>query len=474
MAASSAPHCTIIPPYILEHLADCADPSIRERATRALVEDEALRRSRSMPSLRPRARAGAPTPTRAATGAPDRTIFDAQNGRSLPGVRVRAEGGAATGDEAVDEAFDGLGDTFDLWLSAYGRDSLDGRGLPLLATVHYDRNYGNAFWDGDQMVFGDGDGVIFGRFTKSLDVIAHELAHGVTQYTSGLVYRGQPGALNEHISDVFGVLVVQHARGQSAAEADWLVGADLLLPGVQGRALRSMIEPGTAYDDPRLGRDPQPAHMDDFVVTSTDYGGVHINSGIPNRAFVVAAQAIGGYAWERAGQIWFDTITGDIRADCDFATFATLTTTAAQRRYGAGSVEHRAVEEAWVAVGVTDTGAEPAPAEPDPHVPGPDVPETEVLVRRTGGFAGLVKESTVRLDELERADAQAWAELLAGEELQDASARAASSEDRGADRFWYTVCCDEPPLEVEVPEQELREPTRELLERALHAETDWP
>ena len=498
MATSSAPHqgrglgtarscCTIIPPYILEHLADCDDPTVRARATRTLIEDEAVRRARAMPSVRPDGRAEAPVPRqRAATGAPDRTVFDAQNGRSLPGVRVRVEGEAETGDVAVDEAYDGLGETFDLWLRAYGRDSLDGQGLPLLASVHYDKDYGNAFWDGDQMVFGDGDGVVFGRFTASLDVIGHELAHGVTQYTSGLVYRGQPGALNEHVSDVFGVLVVQHARGQSAAETDWLVGADLLLPGVQGRALRSMIEPGTAYDDPRLGRDPQPAHMDDFVVTSADYGGVHINSGIPNRAFVLAAQAIGGHAWERAGQIWFDTITGDIRADCDFATFAELTSAAAERRYGAGSSEHRAVVSAWDAVGVMEApdvappieepdpgpGPEPDPVETDTDCGGPDipveVPETEVLVRRTGGFAGLVKESTVRLDELEQAEARAWAELLAGEELQEASAVAAQT--RGADRFWYTVCCDEPPVDVEVPEQALREPTRELLERALETE----
>ena len=206
------------------------------------------------------------------------------------------------GDDAVNEAYDGLGATWELWSTAYARDSLDGKGMPLLATVHYGRNYDNAFWDGSQMVFGDGDGVIFERFTKSLDVIGHELAHGVTEHTAGLLYQGQSGALNESISDVFGVLVKQKALGQSAAQADWLVGAELLNASVKGRALRDMRNPGTAYDDPRLGKDPQPAHMDDYVDTQDDNGGVHINSGIPNRAFVLAADAIGGNAWDAAGR----------------------------------------------------------------------------------------------------------------------------------------------------------------------------
>ena len=469
--------CSVIPPYILEALAVSGDPVLESSAQRTLVQDAELRRQRSAPTAAPPRggleREGASVPPELGPeGTVRRTVYDARGLTRLPGVQVRAEGEPTNGDLAVDEAHDGLGSTHALWLDAYGRDSLDGRGLPLLATVHYGQRYDNAFWDGDQMVFGDGDGVIFGRFTASLDVIGHELAHGVTQYTSGLVYRGQPGALNEHISDVFGVLVVQRARAQSAAEADWLIGADLLLPGVQGRALRSMIEPGTAYDDPRLGRDPQPAHMDDFVVTTADHGGVHLNSGIPNRAFALAAIELGGYAWERAGQVWFDAITGDIAADCDFVTFAGLTTTAAARRYGPGSAEHRAVMGAWAAVGVIATGAEhpggPAETGPSDAEPSETEPsDTEVMVRRSGGFAGVVKESRVRLDDLAHEDAQAWAELLTGPELQAAAAK--SQSDRGADRFWYTVCCEEPPVDVEVPEQALAEPTRDLLERTLHA-----
>lgn len=472
VTSHSGTRCSVIPPYILEALAASGDPMLESSAQRTLVQDAVLRRQRTAPTAAPprgdlEGDGDLLPPAPGSQGIVRRTVYDARGLTSLPGAQVRAEGEPATADVAVEEAYDGLGSTYALWMGAYGRDSLDGKGLPLLATVHYGQRYDNAFWDGDQMVFGDGDGVIFGRFTASLDVIGHELAHGVTQYTSGLVYRGQPGALNEHISDVFGVLVVQRERGQSAAEADWLIGADLLLPGVQGRALRSMTEPGTAYDDPRLGRDPQPAHMDAFVVTTADHGGVHINSGIPNRAFALAALEIGGYAWERAGQVWFDAITGDIAADCDFATFAGLTAAAAERRYGPGSPEHRAVIGAWEAVGVLrDT--RPADAElPGAEAPAVEPSETEVLVRRSGGFAGVVKEGRVRLEDLGDEDAQAWTELLSGPELQ--AAAASSQPSPGADRFWYAVCCEEPPVDVEVSEQALAEPTRDLLERTLDA-----
>src|ERR1041384_3152529 len=132
------------------------------------------------------------------------------------------------------------------------------------------------------MVYGEGDGVIFGSFTASLYVVAHELTHGVTEFEAGLEYSGQPGALNESMSDVFGCMVKQWAREETVADADWLIGAELLLPTVQGRALRSLKEPGSAYDDPRIGRDPQPSHMRDYVFLPDtprgDYGGVHVNS----------------------------------------------------------------------------------------------------------------------------------------------------------------------------------------------------
>ncbi|GMA85648.1 hypothetical protein GCM10025868_08980 [Angustibacter aerolatus] len=155
------------------------------------------------------------------------------------------------------------------------------------------------------------------------------------------------------MSDVFGSLVKQHLLGQSAASADWLIGEGLFTDAVQGVALRSMKAPGTAYDDPTLGKDPQPASMADLVDTSDDNGGVHINSGIPNRAFYLAATAIGGNAWEGAGAVWYDTLTGgSLEPDADFATFAAATVTAATARFGEGSPQAAAVADAWAQVGV--------------------------------------------------------------------------------------------------------------------------
>ncbi|WP_067248018.1 M4 family metallopeptidase [Microbacterium resistens] len=285
------------------------------------------------------------------SAAPDRTISDACGTEELPGMVVRREDDPPVADAAANEAFDGLGATFDLLLDAFARDSLDGAGAPLHATVHYGVDYDNAFWDGERMVFGDGDGEVFRGFTGSVSVIGHELGHGVIQATAGLAYQGQSGALNESIADVIGVLTEQHLRGQSAEEATWLVGEGIFTEAVQGRALRSMIQPGTAYDDDELGRDPQPAHMRDFVDTTEDNGGVHINSGIPNRAFALFARALGGNAWEAAGSVWYRALTGGLPATATFATFARATLDAAAE---AGEKTVAALRAAWTDVGVLE------------------------------------------------------------------------------------------------------------------------
>lgn len=346
----------VVPPFLLERIAEHSAenrqgvrvPHASSSAAHTLeVDREFLDRRAHAQSIDSDS---APDTTRALI----RSIHDAQNTRELPGTLVRREGQPPTGDRSVDEAYAGLGVTYEFFRQVYGRNSLDGRGLPLVATVHYDQDYDNAFWDGERMVFGDGDGEVFGRFTASLSVIAHELAHGFTQYSSQLEYSGQAGALNESLSDVFGVLVEQYSLGQSADEASWLVGKGLFLPAVQGRALRSMIEPGTAYDDDVLGRDPQPADMDSYVVTTADYGGVHINSGIPNRAFALTAIGLGGAAWERAGQVWFDVTTNSaLPPTVDFEGFASATVAAARSRYGNESDVRRVVERAWATVGVS-------------------------------------------------------------------------------------------------------------------------
>jgi len=348
---------SIVPPYLLAAIAERAEPEMRTAAAAArrslLTVDAPFRSARLTLSVD-----GRDLVVELDRDAPVRTISDAHGTETLPGDVVRDEGDDPTGDPAVDEAYDGLGATYELFQTVYGRDSIDGRGLPLDATVHYGRDYDNAFWDGERMVFGDGDGEVFTRFTASLSVIGHELAHGVTQYSSGLIYEGQAGALNESVSDVFGALVEQYALGQSADEASWLIGEGLFTARVRGRALRSMSAPGTAYDDPVLGTDPQPAHFDDYIETEEDSGGVHLNSGIPNRAFHLAATALGGDAWDRAGRIWYDTIMGDLPSTSTFARFAAATLAAADARYGAGSTESDAVAAGWRGVGVTPGGSD--------------------------------------------------------------------------------------------------------------------
>lgn len=342
-----------IPPYILDRIIRNGSQHQRQCALGTLAHVQQL-----LPNPGPPRQPSGNTllPERGQPGQPLRSIHDAQRLMQLPGKEVRTEGQPPTGDAAVDEAYDALGATYAFFWEVFERDSIDNRGFPLVGTVHYGEGYENAFWNGAQMVFGDGDGEIFNRFTRSLDVVAHELAHGVTESEAGLVYFNQAGALNESMSDVFGVLTRQFSLEQTADQADWLIGADLLTDKVQGVALRSMANPGSAYDDPLLGKDPQPGHMRDFVDTRDDNGGVHINSGIPNRAFYLLAIALGGHAWEKAGRIWYDTLCDQRLAnDADFMTFARLTLDNAASRFGASGAEWQAVAQAWADVGVTST-----------------------------------------------------------------------------------------------------------------------
>jgi Zn-dependent metalloprotease len=343
--------CTIVPPHLLRHVADQhGDEQVRELVQRTLTLDREQRRTRVAAQLIAKA------PPATAPAAANRTLHDAAHKETLPGKTVRSEGGPATGDQQVDEIYDWLGVTFDFYNTAYGRNSIDGAGLPMVATVHYGVDYDNAFWDGSQMVYGDGDQRVFKTFTGPLDVTGHELTHGVTQYSGGLNYQGQSGALNESLSDVFGSLVKQYHLGQTADQADWLIGQGLFADAVNGVALRSMKAPGTAYDDPNLGKDPQPAEMANYVDTDSDNGGVHINSGIPNHAFYVAATTIGGHAWEKAGRVWYDTITSKkVPQGADFATFASMTYATAGKLFGVNSMESDAVSDAWAKVGVKVT-----------------------------------------------------------------------------------------------------------------------
>jgi len=332
--------------------------NIRQAALNTLLSTARLRGQRALRSTFGIGVSATPTDGR-------RTVFDCQNSDDLTNaVLVRTEQGAASSDEPVNRAFDGLGTTRDFYREVFDRNSIDDKGMRLDAYVHRGTDYNNAFWDGQEMVFGDGDGFTFTDFTGSLDVIGHELTHGVTEHVAGLEYHDQPGALNESMSDVFGSMIKQWSLEQTADEADWLIGAEIFTPTVDADALRSMKAPGTAYDNAFFGKDPQPDHMRKYAqlpnTDEGDYGGVHINSGIPNKAFYLTATKIGGCAWGGPGQIWYAALkaSGPLT---EFQGFADTTHMQAGQLYGIGSSEQEAVAEAWQEVGIRISGAQARP-----------------------------------------------------------------------------------------------------------------
>jgi Zn-dependent metalloprotease len=334
----------ILPPYILERLARRDD--LRERVLNTLALDRRFRLARAESVARSGGRLARPTTFARVGGTPNRTIYDQQHGDvQTPGAVVRTEGQGPVADSSVDDAYDGLGYTYAFYWDVFQRDSIDGQGMPLAGCVHFGQAYDNAFYDGaGHMFFGDGDGQVLIDTTKGIDVIGHELTHGVTQHEANLVYSGQSGALNESISDVFGIQVKQKALGLSVTASDWLIGAEIVGPELTP-ALRSMAKPGQAN-----AQDQQPADMDGYV----DGGDVHLNSGIPNHAFYVTAMALGGNSWNAAGPIWYAALCDSaLRPDAAFADFAQLTVKHAQQTYGPTSVQVDAVRQGWSAVKVT-------------------------------------------------------------------------------------------------------------------------
>lgn len=313
----------IIPPYIHETIArTAATVEEREAALFTLTRDAKHHTvARPMRQL-------------------NRTVYNSQHSWDDPPPRDKIaikEGGALISEaedptKDANECYIGLKKTYDFFFKFFQRNSINNRGMPLDSFVHFGMHFKNAFWNGRELVFGNGDGIIFNGFTDELDVMAHEYTHGVVQYTSPLDYTFQSGSLNESLADVFGIMVKQYAENpdnpQTVDQSNWLIGEGIWAAGVNGRALRDMKNPGTAYDDDRIGKDDQPAHWRDFkkLDITQDSGGVHINSGIPNRAFYLAATKIGGYAWEGAGPIWYKTLTsGKLGRNATFKEFADIT-----------------------------------------------------------------------------------------------------------------------------------------------------
>jgi Zn-dependent metalloprotease len=336
--------CLFVPPFVLENMA------------RAGIEEARLTIQQSMLSREKRAEgpkdmemfAGV-TPV----GRAHRQIYNSQNmWKKRVEPVFRSEGDPVRGDEAVDKSYDYIGNVRDFFKKKLNRNSIDNNGMDLICNVHYGTKYNNAFWDGDEITLGDGDGKIFVNFAKSLDVVAHELGHGVVQWTANFVYQKQPGALHEHFADVFGSVITQHVEGQTAEDADWLIGDEIMGPELYGEALRSMCAPGTAYDDTILGKDPQPDHMKDYYTGSGDNYGVHINSGIPNKAFCLAAQKIG--STDKAALIWY-TALQNLWSTADFNDAVEQIVKATRLLIKDGKVEKGAVQKvraAFKAVGL--------------------------------------------------------------------------------------------------------------------------
>jgi Zn-dependent metalloprotease len=337
-------HVGFVPPYVIDALMHCGVADVRGAALVTEEQSSRTRIRRAGVARGPDAAGRIPAPE--PHGA--RTVYDCGGTFSQRvGDPIRAEGGPATGDRDADDGYDYAGAVREYFRTEHARDSVDGAGFPLVLNVHYGVRYMNAFWDGDEMTFGDGDGRVFVGFARSLDVVAHELGHGVTQFETGLVYRGQSGALNEHYSDVWGAAITQFTEGVDAGEADWLIGNEVLAPGLEGQALRSMKAPGTAYDNPLMGTDPQPAHMRDYYAGPGDNQGVHINSGIPNRAFYLTAMAIGT---DRAAAIWY-AAQPSLTANATFNDAVAALIAAARARAEVGDAPREAAESVRRAFG---------------------------------------------------------------------------------------------------------------------------
>lgn len=286
-------------------------------------------------------------------------VYDARHSSKLPGYLEKSHFLKRSKDPSVLRAYDVAKKTYQFYGMVLGRNSIDNKGMELSSTVHYGVKYVNAYFDGSRMVYGDGDGDGFGDFTLDDDIGGHEITHGVTAFSkANFDYENQSGALNESMSDVIGMMVKDWnpdpKKQKTIVESDWLIGEEVVLGP---DSLRSMKAPGTAYNNPVIGKDDQPATMDAYEKLPNDddhdNGGVHSNSGIPNKAFYEACLYLAKinaneHAWDRAGKIWYKTLTeGKVGPKTDFQGFANATIKIVLKDHGIDSDEHRAVMTGW-------------------------------------------------------------------------------------------------------------------------------
>lgn len=270
------------------------------------------------------------------------TTYTASNGTSLPG-KVQYSTTNVINDKAAVDAHYYAGIVYDYYKAKFNRNSLNNSGMPIKSTVHYKSRYNNAFWNGSQMVYGDGDGSIFIPLSGGLDVIGHEMTHGVDENESNLAYQNQSGALSESMADVFGVAIEFYGQPN---KADWLIGEDIYTPNKAGDALRNISNPAEQGD---------PDHMSKYVnlpnTYEGDWGGVHTNSGIPNKAaYLTLSNPNVGLA--KGEQIYYLALCNYLISSSTFHDARLALVQAATDLYGANSAEVAAVNSAWDAVGV--------------------------------------------------------------------------------------------------------------------------
>ena len=300
-------------------------------------------------------------------------VFDMRNGstayRFTDTDNIWGTNTTASSQSAGADAHFGAQKTYDYFKLTHARNGIDGAGGPggytsidgvtrlISSRVHYGTNYNNAYWSSPYMTYGDGDGTTF-RPLVTLDIAGHEMTHGVTQYSAGLVYSNESGALNESMSDVFGAMVERYARGETLNT--WLIGEEAYTPSTAGDALRYMDNPhrkaGGTYTV-----DDDPCHYAERYTGTADNGGVHINSGIANHAFYLLAKGgtnhrsgvtVTGIGADAAAKIWYRALTGYMTSSTNFKGARTATLNAAAALYGSGSANYNAVAQAWTAVGV--------------------------------------------------------------------------------------------------------------------------
>lgn len=342
--------CFAVPKKLLCHLADTAQGQEREQLMQQVQQSTQLRGQRAA------ACTGKASPPKRGTKLLHRQVFSAAGRTQLPGKLLRDEDDPPTKDKVANQAYDNIGISLQFFASVLGRDSLDGKGRRVDASVHYGFGFANAMWTGEQMVVGDGDGRNVANLAGSLGIIAHEFSHGVSQHLVkgglGVVQRtGQPpclhgeaGALNESFSDVCASMIKQWHAGQDVEAADWLMGEDILASHA-GKAIRSLKDPGNTRltwrqdDQIRDYRHYRPAME------------AHTASGIANHAFYLAATALGGKSWETLAPVWLKGFD-KLRARATFLDAAHATVDVAAALGGKGCATHKAVKAAWKKVNV--------------------------------------------------------------------------------------------------------------------------